>query len=510
MPSNDANCNEQSRLRQSQIADYQNKSIALIGYGITGKACAHYLSERGAEVSVFDKATHNKDEDDASKYLRFYSLNENTQLGDFDLVVVSPGINLQQPFIQNYIDAKQNTVSKDIHAPLIIGDIELFAREFAFMKSSIDGFSTCVVGVTGSNGKSTVVDMLTQGLREAGLRVGLGGNFGTSALVMLEQNYDVIVLELSSFQLESTYSLQLDVACILNITPDHIDRHQTMQAYVQAKRNIYAHAKHIVVNRDDPQTMPNDSVYASIEAKMRSSFGIEVPNSTCNNTTGSMYFNDNTGICVKNAAGQKEALSLSQLKQHSQAEVSQHQLLNMQVVLACSEALQTTLNFNMQDIVNSLYTYQGLAHRFETVQNDAIATWINDSKATNAGASIAAIQALIQQQKSIVLIAGGDAKGADLSEWQNVVNQHVEYTVLLGKDAKSIAASLHKCRVVDDMAAAVIAAKTYLQQSKPNEQNVANKAVILLSPACASIDMFTNYQERGDVFTQLAQQQVAA
>lgn len=505
---------------------YTNKKVALIGYGVTGKACAQYLLNKGAVVSVFDRATHNTSADEAAK-LRFYSLNENTQLHGFDMVVVSPGVNLQQTFIQSYLKgvaSNQSSVKVNnlVNRPCVIGDIELFAREFAYKKakqSTIDTkHATKIIGITGSNGKSTVVDMLSKALTNAGLKVGLGGNFGTSALHMLEQDYDLIVLELSSFQLESTYSLALDVACVLNVTPDHIDRHGTMQAYAQAKRKIYQDANFIIYNRDDPQTLASTYVFDSDNS---ASFGIAAPIEA---TEVACYFQNEKGVwlrfgktqSVEKVLVEKDSLLLSTASllnlsdknsndkdaALTQRYVSDHQLLNMQVVFACCHALAHTMDFDFKKVEHSLCHYKGLAHRFETVRSDHLGTWINDSKATNSGASIAAIKALVGRQKELILIAGGDAKNADLADWFALVNRHVKHTILIGKDGPTIASQLNNCEVVNNLAAAVSLAKTYLQQTQ--------QGIVLLSPACASIDMFDNFQQRGDIFTQLVRQQVAA
>jgi UDP-N-acetylmuramoylalanine--D-glutamate ligase len=493
------------------VNQYANKNIALIGYGVTGKACANYLLDKGAKVSVFDQHTHNQAAEDAQG-LRFYSLNENTRLHDFETVVVSPGVNLQQRFIQDYL-LHANKANK---TPEVIGDIELFARELASMRLQNPSLNTKVIGVTGSNGKSTVVDLLSQCLSSLGLKVGLGGNFGTSALLMLSQNYDVIVLELSSFQLESTHSLDLDVACVLNVTPDHIDRHGSLLAYAEAKRRIYRHAANCIFNRDDPQTFVPDILETDESiAKTLVSFGqseaTNRPEVQIHQNADALYLRIREQEYSLMCFGETQ-LEKYQVSNHAFTNFTAHQKLNIQVVLAACYLILGDDLINAQDnadaqqirnkLIQTIVDYRGLAHRFSIIKDDESGMWVNDSKATNAGASIAAIESLVAQGKRIILIAGGDAKEADLSTWYDCVNQHVSHTLLIGKDADTMSQHVHKNERVNSLGDAVSHAQIMLQK--------LSNAAVLLSPACASIDMFDNYQQRGDVFTQLVIEKVAA
>lgn len=450
--------------------DYNNQNIALIGYGVTGKACAQFLLNKGAKLSVFDKEVHSKGVESFSKPgLRFYSLNENTQLDAFDLVVVSPGVNLRQTFIQSYLKSGKK----------VVGDIELFAREN----------TTPVIAVTGSNGKSTVVDMLTQALTAVGLKVGLGGNFGTSALEMLDQELDYIVLELSSFQLESTYSLQPLVSCILNISPDHLDRHGTMQEYTRAKQVIYQHAKHIIFNREDKLSYPPNG-----QDSTASSFGISRPILTHAQVDKLHYYQTQDGIFL----GDELVLASNML-----ARSNKYQLLNMQVVLACCKIL----SIDTKKVLNSLIEYKGLAHRFEQVHQTQTCTWINDSKATNPGATAAALSALPAQHSAIVLIAGGDGKGADMSELKILIAKRVSFLVLIGKDKHLFTDIDVPYQLATDLYHAVAIANEQAHNIAVNE---GKHATVLLSPACASIDMYRNYEHRGEEFVKSVHKVVAA
>jgi len=448
---------------------YTKQAIAVIGYGVTGKACAEFLLGKGALITVFDKTDMAEAVSTSHPNMEFRVLNESSQLSEFDQVVVSPGVNLNQPFIREF---------KASGKP-VIGDIELFALEN----------NKPVLAITGSNGKSTVVDMLSKSLEKAGYKVGLGGNFGTSALAMLEHNYDYIVLELSSFQLESTFSLQPCISCVLNITPDHIDRHGSMQAYTMAKGSIYNNAEHLIFNRDDPLTYPVGLIDAT-----SSSIGIMRPAITQHQGKARHFYQNAKGIW------QQDELVLDSAQLNN---VSQHQLLNMQVVLACTEHL----GIDTSIVTKSLCEYTGLAHRFEQVASSESSDYINDSKATNPGATVAAIESLQGKAQPIILIAGGDGKGADMSALLSCIHQHVTALVLLGKDRELFTQANVPFSLVNSMQEAVKAANAL---SLKNYQTHQQRSTIMLSPACASIDMFNNYQHRGEMFTQAAREVCAS
>lgn len=459
---------------------YKNRSIALIGYGVTGKACVQFLLEKGAKVSVFDKSF--KSYSAETENLALYPLDESASLAQYDYVVVSPGVNLQQAFIRNYKNSEN-----------VIGDIELFARELKRQNDlkKAPQKHTKVIAVTGSNGKSTVVDMLTKALTKAGLRVALGGNFGTSALSLLTQEYDLFVLELSSFQLESTYSLHADVACILNVTSDHLDRHGNIENYTQIKHRIYKNAKHVIFNRDDELTAPEGSK-TSYSIGLHKSLKPEV---------GHHYYQTDEGIfCGNNKLINKSSLNSN----------CQFQLLNMQVVLACTHIL----GLEYAPVVSALASYTGLPHRYELICRTRHVDWINDSKATNPGACLAAIESASSSYEYIILIAGGDAKGADASILTKAIQQNVDMMYLMGKDAELFTQFEIPYQYTISLQDAVNKANEHVKKllDEAADSHVPNRPTIavLLSPACASIDMFQNYQQRGDIFSQAVHQQVAA
>ncbi|MDT0593497.1 UDP-N-acetylmuramoyl-L-alanine--D-glutamate ligase [Glaciecola petra] len=475
--------------------DLHGKKIALLGFGVTGRSCAKYLLTKDCELSVFDSQTFKESctSSDAVKAIPIYSLNEKTSLVTFDLIVVSPGINLNQAYLQDAINA-------GIH---VIGDIELFALALIDLPQIPK-----IIAITGSNGKSTVVDMLHKAISDCGFNVALGGNFGPPVLDMLSENYtcleyDYLVLELSSFQLESTYSLCPNIASVLNVTSDHMDRHGNMHAYTEAKQGIYMHAERVIYNREDDLTIPQCKADFNVNAREQSanirSFGLT-------QTTNSLdYWQNREGIFQ----GENQLLSRSDIEG-----ISQYQLLNMQVVLACCEYLGLLNDDNANDksfrhlVLTSLLNYSGLPHRFKTIYQDKHVSWINDSKATNAGAAAAAIKSVAEQNARLILIAGGDAKGASASEFESVkrlISSHVETLILIGRDANLFVGTSALTRHAADLSEAVEIAKNDVYQSK-----VVTKTIVLLSPGCASFDMFDSYVHRGNVFTKLVLGQVAA
>jgi UDP-N-acetylmuramoylalanine--D-glutamate ligase len=362
---------------------------------------------------------------------------------------VSPGLSLKTPEIAAAIAAGKE----------VIGDIELFAQ---VVKKP-------VIGITGSNGKSTVTALLGAMAKQAGIKAITAGNIGLPILDVAEQEVDLFILELSSFQLETTHSLQLAAAAILNISEDHMDRYDSFADYVKAKQRIYKQAKLAVFNRGDSNTFCE---------KGGVSFGYDAA------TTG-------YGIVYEGGA---RYLSKGKQWLIAESELSlkgYHNVLNALAALALGEQAGLPLDAMLQ----ALRTFQGLEHRCQLVRSSEGVAWYNDSKATNVGAAIAAIKSLAQG-KNVILIAGGDGKGADFSPLKAVVDELVKELILFGKDKALIKAVCQKSVEVDDLSAAIVRAKATAQAGD----------VVLLAPACASLDMFDNFQHRGDVFTQLVKQ----
>lgn len=426
----------------------ENKQVAVVGLGLTGHACVRFLCARGADVTAYDSRPELDTQ--LPEQVEVY-------LGSFDarllcqaqLIILSPGVSLAEPAIQQALQAGIE----------VIGDVELFAR---FNKRP-------VIGITGSNGKSTVTKLTAVMLEASGIRAVCGGNIGTPVLELLEQDYDIAVLELSSFQLETLSSLPMLAATVLNISPDHLDRYADLQAYRQAKLRIYKNAALQVVNRDDPLTQPESGSDAEVP---QLSFGLS-------EATEGFGYQAHSKLITRDG---KALLSFEQCQL-----VGQHNLLNIQA----AAALALAGGASEEEIREAVKAFKGLPHRCEKVREHRGVSWINDSKGTNIGATEAAIAGLRPQVKGqLLLIAGGEGKGADFSQLRSAL-ESVDKLICLGKDAEQIAMLKPGALRVASMQAAVAAA-----------DSLANSGdMVLLSPACASLDMFDNYQHRGQVFT---------
>ncbi|XOV81061.1 MAG: UDP-N-acetylmuramoyl-L-alanine--D-glutamate ligase [Aestuariibacter sp.] len=417
------------------------KNIAVIGFGVTGQSCARFLLSQQANVTVFDTRDLIQAKSPVTVILGEIPVDA---LVTFDAIIVSPGVSLTLPAI---VRAKDQGIE-------VIGDIELFAR-----------FASCpIVAITGSNGKSTVVDMLGRIYLEVGMNVGVGGNIGTPALDLLADEYQLIVLELSSFQLETCQSLKPYIASILNVSEDHLDRHGNLDAYRAAKQRIYQQARFCVANALDSDTLPVSSE-ADYVIGAASEAGI--------------------GINVKDAVitlDGKPIIASSELQV-----AGLHNLLNAQAALLISLLTDVSLPQACQSIKN----YLGLPHRCQKVRTWRDVLWIDDSKATNVGATIAGITGIKSTiTGDIILLAGGDSKQADLSPLQPILQQDVKHLIVFGKDAPLLA----------ELKAPLCTAES-LQQAVEKAAEVAQAGdAVLLSPACASYDMFDNFSHRGRCF----------
>ena len=439
-------------MQQPHIA-YKNRLI--LGLGQTGLAVARYLSALRQPFHVMDTRDIAPGHEELEKLAPGSLLKWNgEQFKNYDELVVSPGISIAREDINQ---ARNAGVS-------VIGDIELFAQ----------ANSLPVIAITGSNGKSTVTDLVGDLINASGQKALVGGNIGVPALDLLEQDGDIVALELSSFQLETTESLQPVVATVLNVSEDHLDRYNSYQEYAEAKRKIYHKAATCLVNADD-----SNSWYEPTEQNQKViRFGV---------ATAEQQPEWNVDIS-QNAIihNGKTILSISELTLQGI-----HNALNVAVALALVEIAGIELT---KPVLEAAKTYQGLPHRCQLVAIKNGVTFINDSKATNVGATVAAIQSFKPQfADNIVLIAGGDAKGADLSSLKDIIDETVKAVVCFGKDAPAIAKlSPRKSQLVSNLQEAVTTANQYAQAGD----------LILLSPACASLDMFANYMQRGEQFAQ--------
>jgi UDP-N-acetylmuramoylalanine--D-glutamate ligase len=436
----------------------------IVGLGKTGLSCAKFLAVQGLKFGVTDS----RSDPPCLTELQQLFPDVPLALGGFDEqmmqlaeeLVVSQGISYQEPSIEL---CRSRGIS-------IIGDIELFARHVR----------APVIAITGSNAKSTVTTIVGEMAKATGLRTKIGGNLGTPALDLIEASEpDIYVLEVSNFQLETTYSLAPAVASILNITPDHLDRYHSFNEYVVAKQRSYHGCKHAVINRDDKLTW----VSANLNIPT-TSFGEDTP---AEKQFGLVRYEGQWYL----AQGKTLLLAVDNLKIKGK-----HNWLNALSALAIGHAA----GFSMDAMLSVLRTFPGLPHRCEWVRTYRGVDWYNDSKGTNIGATAAAIKGLGGATAGqIVLLAGGLGKGADFHELVTAFNGKVRHVILFGKDANIIADAIGNTvpyTHVDNFPAAVHQAIRVAQVGD----------AVLLSPACASWDMFNNYEHRGNIFCQLVKE----
>jgi UDP-N-acetylmuramoylalanine--D-glutamate ligase len=441
----------------------KNKLHVIVGLGKTGLSCVHYLRKQGYPVAVTDSRTNPPGLDELTAQYPDVSVSmgglSNELCQKADVLVVSPGLSLHEPVIAA-------AMQKGIE---VIGDIELFARHA----------KAPIVAITGSNGKSTVTSLLGEMAKCSGLHVKVGGNLGTPALNLLsDAEPDLYVIELSSFQLETTYSLRAAAAVVLNISADHMDRYADLVEYLVAKQRIYHHCKTAVVNRDDPLSWKGVHAISHFSQENILSFGLDAPKA---NQVGLIFNESQEFISI----GKEPLIATTALKIKGR-----HQIANALAAVALGYALQLSKSAMKQ----ALQEFTGLAHRCQFVAHYDGVDWYNDSKATNVGAAQAVIAGLGAQIKGkLIVIAGGLGKNADFRPLQDIMKTHVRHLILLGRDADKMQTALQnstEIHRVDTMEQAVQLAK---QKAQPQD-------VVILAPACASWDMFQNFEQRGEVY----------
>ncbi len=436
----------------------QEEKTLIVGLGKTGLSCAGYLSRQGVPLAVTDSREHppglatlQQLYPDLALFLGGFQAEV---FGAVNRLVVSPGVSLSEPLIQ----------AAKARGAEVLGDIELFARAVA----------APVVAITGSNGKSTVTTLLGEMARMAGIKVAVGGNLGEPALELLDDSAQLYVLELSSFQLETTWSLKPQAAVVLNISADHMDRYTGIDEYAEVKAGIYHQAAVAVINRDDPRV-----------AAMGQAVGQRIGFTLGEPAAGDFGLRQFEGEAWL-SEGETPLLAVSELKipgTHNQA--------NALAALALGRAIDLPMNA----MLTSLRTFTGLPHRTQWVADKRGLSWYNDSKGTNVGATIAALEGLHQaeSEQRTLLIAGGDCKGADFSELAPVVEATTRAVILIGRDAPLLEAALAGACRLEHAASLEEAVRLAASLGLPGDR-------VLLSPACASFDMFKNYMERGDSF----------
>ncbi|PJG85568.1 UDP-N-acetylmuramoyl-L-alanine--D-glutamate ligase [Conservatibacter flavescens] len=428
---------------------YQNKNITVIGLGKTGLSVVDFLLTKQANVRVIDTRANPTGTDKLAANVPLHTGSLNQQwLLESDIIVISPGLAVKTPEIQTALSAGVE----------VIGDIELFCREA----------NKPIIAITGSNGKSTVTSLVAEMAKASGLKTGMGGNIGIPALSLLNDDYDIYVLELSSFQLETTYSLKAISATVLNVTEDHMDRYVDLEDYRQAKLRIYENCQTAVINSEDPLTMA-ESIKNAV------SFG-----------------EDNGDYWLKTEADGSQLLMAhdSPFLPCSEARLTgRHNQMNMLAAIALAQGA----GIKNTGILTALREFGGLAHRFQLAHEANGVSWINDSKATNVGSTVAALNGL-QVAGKLYLLLGGDGKGADFSELAALINESHIYCYCFGRDGKQLAELSAQSQLFDTMEQAIDAIRPRLEVGD----------MVLLSPACASLDQFSSFEQRGEIFTHLA------
>ena len=438
----------------------KDKKVLVLGLGETGLSALRWLNTQGAFLSAADTRENPPGLIALSAEMpsvQIYTGALKAMLfNEVDLVVASPGVPLAEPEIQA-------AIARGIR---VVGDVELFAQ--------YRPASAKVIAITGANGKTTVTSLVGEICKAAGLKTLVAGNIGLPVLDTLSMQVpDVYVLELSSFQLETTSSLQIDVATMLNLSEDHMDRYASLQDYAIAKAHIFYHARLQVLNRDDAWSM-----MMARPSLAQVTFG----------------FSDEADFGLKQidgatwlTEGDKELINLQDLKI-----VGLHNAANALAAVALCRAI----GIDYAHIIQTLYNFKGLPHRVEWVANIDHVDYYDDSKGTNVGATCAAIAGMYKHglPQKVVLIAGGDGKGQDFSPLAAAVAGNARAVVLIGRDAPIIEAALLNTTI-----------PLYRALDLPEAVNIAKKLAqaddaVLLSPACASFDMFSNYVHRAQVF----------
>lgn len=431
----------------------------IVGLGKSGMSLVRFLASRGVSFAVADTR---ENPPELATLRRDYP-QVDVRCGELDVeflcraneLYVSPGLALATP-------ALQQAAARGVK---LSGDIELFAR---YAKAPI-------IAITGSNAKSTVTTLVGEMAAASGKRVAVGGNLGTPALDLLSDDVELYVMELSSFQLETTDQLGAEVATVLNISEDHMDRYSGLPAYHLAKHRVFRGARQVVVNRQDVLTRPLIG-----EGMPCWTFGLNKP--------------DFHGFGLREEDGEKYlAFQFDNLMPVRELKIrGAHNQSNALAALALGHAV----GLPMDAMLSSLRTFGGLEHRCQWLRERNGVSYYDDSKATNVGAALAAIEGLgADIDGKLVLIAGGDGKGADFSGLRAPVAANCRAVVLIGRDAELIAQALG-----DGVELIRVAT---LEDAVLRCGDIAQAGdAVLLSPACASFDMFKNYEERGRLFAQ--------
>ncbi len=434
------------------MTEYRGKKVVIVGLGLTGLSCVDFFITRGVTPRVMDTRIVPPGSDKLPDDVECHTGSLNKQwLLDADLIVASPGIALATPELQAAADAGVE----------IVGDIELFCREAM----------APIVAITGSNGKSTVTTLVGEMAKEAGWQIGVGGNIGIPALELLKKPCQLYVLELSSFQLETTYSLKAAAATVLNVTEDHMVRYpKGLSQYRAAKLQIYDQAKVCVVNEQDVLTLPE----AGKDSRC-TSFGVDCGDYQLDS--------EQQQLVVK----QSPVLSTREMQL-----AGQHNYTNGLAALALADAVGIPRAASLQ----ALRTYSGLEHRFQVIHMRNGVRWVNDSKATNVGSTQAALNGL-NLEGTLYLLLGGDGKAADFTPLKPYISGNNIRLYCFGRDGDQLAQLRPEISILTE---------TMEQAMREIASKLVVGDMVLLSPACASFDQFNGFEHRGHEFARLAEE----
>ena len=430
------------------------------GLGISGVSAVNFLHENGYRVAVTDsrEVPPGHEQIPAAVQTSFGQLDQDLLL-QAEEIVISPGLDPQLPAIQA-------AIAKGIP---VISEIQILRR----------ATDKPIVAITGSNAKSTVTTLIGLMAKNAGVKVAVGGNLGRPALDLTKDDPDLYILELSSFQLETTSNLNAEVAVVLNISEDHLDRHGDMFAYHTAKHRIFQGVKKVVFNRDDSLTRPLVPDVTPMQ-----SFGLNAPDL---NQYGILR-EDNGNIWL--ARGRERLLNSAEMYIQGT-----HNVANALACLALGEAI----NLPMDIMLETLKTFKGLEHRCEFVRELNNVRYYNDSKGTNIGATLAAIDglgaAIEAKGGKVAIILGGQGKGQDFTALRDSLQKYAKVAVLIGEDRPVIEKAIEGTTTL-------LYAESLQEAVNLSQQHTHAYDVVLLSPACASFDMFTGYPQRGQHFVE--------
>ena len=438
--------------------EWKEKNILIVGYGVSGISCANFLSDNDVEFSIVDSRTNIKNVSNINQryMIKFGDFQEN-DFSAADILIVSPGVSIKHPFIQKAIEEGKE----------VLGDVDLFCRVV----------DAPVIAITGSNGKSTVTTLVGDILKASDINAKVGGNIGVPCLDLLDSDHsheakaDCYILELSSFQLETTSHLKAYASVILNLSEDHMDRYDSFLDYCNAKQRILNDSKYTIINLDDKLasklSLTEDSITFSLNTKADFTLGLKAGKE--------WVFHNDTPF-----------LDISKLKI-----VGQHNKSNILAAMS----LCSVFDIDIDKTAQAINTFSGLEHRSQLISDFNNVQWINDSKATNIGATSAALNGF--SNRSLYLILGGQSKGQDFTDLLPVLTSNIKQIFIYGEDSVLIANSIKEKTKIS-----IQCVPTLKVSTNEISKLVIDGDVVLFSPACASFDQFDNYMHRGQSFIQ--------